>query len=240
MDYIIIDKTSKIPLYMQISDSIKHHINLGVLKHGMQLPTEKSICSIFEISNIVVKKAYDDLVKKGLVLRIRGKGTYVNTVKPYIIDLTQGIAGLAGFIGVAKKTIISFDKVSNHTANHFLNLPIDDEIYLAKVISSINDQPILYDYILLPAKYFPNIDKIQIKHSNIYELMVKQFRLKPIKLTQSFKAINMNMDFALLLDTFKGSPGHYIRNYFYDENDQVLAFIASYGLSELLEFEVAY
>ncbi|MGE4319922.1 MAG: GntR family transcriptional regulator [Acholeplasmataceae bacterium] len=240
MDYIIIDKTSKIPLYIQISDSIRHHINLGVLKHGMQLPTEKSICSIYEVSNIVVKKAYDDLVKKDLVTRIRGKGTFVNTTKPYVIDLSKGIIGITTFLMQSKRTVLSFEKVNHHNANKLLNIDDNEFVYIAKIISSINDQALFYEVLLLPDKFFPNVQKVDIKHLSVFDLIVKKYKLDPKSLSQSYRAININNDFALLLDSIKGKPAHYLRSVVQNDKGESMAFILSYGLSELIEFEVSY
>lgn len=239
MDYIIIDKTSKIPYYIQISDSIKHHINLGVLKHGMQLPTESAICAIFEISVIVVKKAYDDLVQKGLVKRIRGKGTFVNTLKPYVIDLSEGIISINQYLTNAKRTVVGFEKVNHHAFAHTLmNIDPEEYIYIAKTVTSYNNEPILFQYIFLPERYFPDLKKEYIKHKTMFELIVNTYRIEPKGLVQSYRPINLEANIAMMLDLPKGAPGHYIRSYIKDVNENMLAYFTIYGSADQLEFEV--
>lgn len=239
MDYIILDKTSKIPYYIQISDSIKHHINLGVLKHGMQLPTESSICSIYEVSVIVVKKAYDDLVKKGLVKRIRGKGTFVHTLKPQVLDLSGGILSINHYLGNAKRTVVHFEKVNHHIfANSLLNLDADAYIYIIKTITTFNDLPILFQTIYLPDKFFPNLKKEFIKHKTMFDIVVNMYKLEPKNLKQTYRPINLHQDIAMMLDVTKGSAGHFIRSELTDVRDDVLAYFVIYGSSEQLEFEV--
>ncbi len=239
MDYIILDKTSKIPYYIQISDSIKHHINLGVLKHGMQLPTETSICTIYEISVIVVKKAYDDLVKKGFVKRIRGKGTFVHTLKPHIIDLSTGILSINQYLNNSKRTVISFEKTSNHLyATPLLNLTPDESLYAIKTVTLFNNSPMLFQTVYLPEKMFPNLKKEYIKHNTMFDVFINMYHLEPKDLFQSYRPINLHPDIAMMLDLPKYAPGYFIRSEIKDVNDKTIAYFAIYSSAEHLEFEV--
>ena len=239
MDYIIIDKTSKIPLYLQIADSIRHHINLGNIPHGTQLPTETTICLIYEVSVIVVKHAYDELVKKGLVTRIRGKGTFVNTLKPYKLDLSGGIIAINQVLGEAKRTVISYDKVSNHSLNAYLGLNDDEFFYYIKTVTSINNRPILFQYIHLPEKYFPNLKKEYIKHQSMFELLIRTYKLDPKNLKQTYRPLNLPAEIAMILDTQKAVPGHFIRSQVENSNGDIYAFFAIYAPADSLEFEVS-
>jgi len=238
MDYIVIDKTSKIPLYIQISDSIRHHINLGILEHGTQLLTETSVCNIFEISAIVVKKAYDDLVKKGLVKRIRGKGTFVTTLKPQVIDLSEGLISITRYLMNTKRSVISFEKTNHHALNDIVDLAENENIYIVKTITLFNERPFMYQLIVLPEKYFPNLQKEDIRHMQMIDLVFKKYQLDSKKLIQSYRPINLNADISLLLNIQKNSPGHYIRSYIEDSNHHKLINFSIYVSAELFEFEV--
>lgn len=83
MNYIVLNKFSKVPLYLQLKDSIKKAINDGLLKNKDQLPTEESLCHVFNVSRPVVRQAYNELIEEGLILRHQGKGTYVNKTVQY-------------------------------------------------------------------------------------------------------------------------------------------------------------
>ncbi len=50
----------------------------GQLKAGDYLPSIRSLASDLRISVITTMKAYDELVKEGLVTSVAGKGYYVN------------------------------------------------------------------------------------------------------------------------------------------------------------------
>ncbi len=77
MKKLSIDKSSKVPLYLQLKDSIKHTISMGVIKDNHQLPGVMDMSAELGINFETVRKAYKELENEGLVSIIRGKGTVV-------------------------------------------------------------------------------------------------------------------------------------------------------------------
>ena len=77
MDYLFLDKTKSTSMTYQIISSIKTAILNGQLADQTQLATEKEISDFFNISMGIVKLAYSRLEQEGLVVRIKGKGTFV-------------------------------------------------------------------------------------------------------------------------------------------------------------------
>ena len=55
---IEIDLTSKIPIYVQLIDQIKHLIALGVLKPDDQLPTVRQLATDLRVNFNTVARAY--------------------------------------------------------------------------------------------------------------------------------------------------------------------------------------
>ena len=74
---IIINSNSMIPIYEQITGSIKQMIASGSLKAGDPLPSVRTLSSELRISALTVKKAYDRLEEEGFTATVHGKGTYV-------------------------------------------------------------------------------------------------------------------------------------------------------------------
>lgn len=73
MNYIHLNKFLNIPLYLQLKDCIKEAILTGELNDKEKLPTEEAICAVFNISRPVVRQAFNELIKEGLITRIQGK-----------------------------------------------------------------------------------------------------------------------------------------------------------------------
>src|SRR5690606_12605948 len=69
--------SSEGPLYMQLPQSLPAPIHAGQLADGDALPPERDIAEYANISRVTVRKAVDDLVKAGLLVRRQGSGTFV-------------------------------------------------------------------------------------------------------------------------------------------------------------------
>lgn len=87
MDYIQLNPFDTEPLYRQLKNAIKKAILTDRLKHQDELPSENLLVSLFDISSTVVKAAYQALENENLIVRIRGKGTFVHQPKQIILNL---------------------------------------------------------------------------------------------------------------------------------------------------------
>lgn len=82
---IIINSSSMVPIYEQITDQIKALIQCGELKANDNLPSVRTLSKELKISALTVKKAYDSLEEDGFTVTIHGKGTYVASVSPQLL-----------------------------------------------------------------------------------------------------------------------------------------------------------
>ena len=68
---INLDRDSKKPVYLQISDAIEKMIKENRLVKGYKLPSERKLAAELDVHRNTVVKAYAELVSKGLVLASR-------------------------------------------------------------------------------------------------------------------------------------------------------------------------
>ncbi|MGB0210638.1 GntR family transcriptional regulator [Algiphilus sp.] len=66
-----------VPLYYQLAEALRGQIVAGELRPGDVLPTEEKLCEQYGVSRITVRRAQDDLIAEGLIVRRRGVGTFV-------------------------------------------------------------------------------------------------------------------------------------------------------------------
>jgi DNA-binding transcriptional regulator YhcF (GntR family) len=72
-----IDKTNKIPLYLQLKDQIKYYISTGALQMQEQLPPFKVLAKDLGINFQTVRQAYQELANEGLAEIKHGEGTFI-------------------------------------------------------------------------------------------------------------------------------------------------------------------
>lgn len=78
-----IDRGSPVPLYYQVSQQLERNIESGKLQPGTQLGNEVALAGELGLSRLTLRRAIQELVDKGLLVRKRGVGTQVvhNQVK---------------------------------------------------------------------------------------------------------------------------------------------------------------
>lgn len=75
--FMDIDRASPVPLYFQMASKIEQAIIDGVLAPGSRLENELALGERLNLSRPTVRRALQELVDKGLLVRRRGVGTQV-------------------------------------------------------------------------------------------------------------------------------------------------------------------
>lgn len=87
----------KQPLYKTIMDDLILQIDSGALAPDSQLPTEKELSDSYQVSRITSKRALTELEQKGLIYRVRGKGSFVKPIATAVRAQTKRILFLLPF-----------------------------------------------------------------------------------------------------------------------------------------------
>lgn len=74
---IILNRSSMVPVYEQITGYMKSAIIKGQMRAGDALPSVRTLAAELQISALTVKKAYDRLEEEGFVVTVHGKGSFV-------------------------------------------------------------------------------------------------------------------------------------------------------------------
>lgn len=82
------------PLYVKLQQALAGAIRSGRLKSGDALPPERDLAEYASISRVTVRKAVDELVRQGILVRRHGSGTFV--AKP-VEKVEQPLSRLTSF-----------------------------------------------------------------------------------------------------------------------------------------------
>lgn len=66
-----------VPIYVQLREQLLRAMGAGVLKPGDQMPTMRQVAVALRIDLNTVRRAYDELERRGAVTLERGRGTFV-------------------------------------------------------------------------------------------------------------------------------------------------------------------
>src|SRR6476659_10673322 len=83
--------TRTAPMYRQVADQLAAEIASGELPPGHRVPSERVIAERHGLSRMTARQAVELLVRRGLVYRRPGSGTYVAAAR--VAHKLQGFAG---------------------------------------------------------------------------------------------------------------------------------------------------
>ncbi len=73
-----------VPIYVQIRDQMLRAIGEGTLKPGEQMPTMRQVAVALKVDLNTVRHAYGELERRGAIVMLRAKGTFVAEAPPAI------------------------------------------------------------------------------------------------------------------------------------------------------------
>jgi GntR family transcriptional regulator len=76
-DLFTLDKTSSVPIYVQLAERISTLVTVGTLVAGDKLPSIRSVAEALRVDYNTVAKAYTELDRAGIIHTARGIGTHV-------------------------------------------------------------------------------------------------------------------------------------------------------------------
>jgi GntR family transcriptional regulator len=217
-----LDRTGPVPLYYQMSSRLERAILEGIIPAGARLENELSICVKLRLSRPTVRRAIQELVDKGLLVRRRGIGTQVvqaRVSRP--VELTSLHEDLS-LSGIQPSTrVLSLERVpADSQAAQLLNVEPGTEITRIRRLRSADGTPMAVLENLLPLEV-ADITAEHLEHKGLYEIL--RARGVTIKIAnQTIGARRTNGDEHELLEIPKGSPLLTMDRVAFDQDGRVI------------------
>ena len=112
-----VEFTTHVPIYIQLSEQVKHAIASGELKPGDQLPTVRQLAADLRVNFNTIARAYRALDEEGIISTQHGRGTFI--LEPSSERKSEALrredleALTEHFLMEAKKLDFSVDEVLN-------------------------------------------------------------------------------------------------------------------------------
>lgn len=169
--------------YQEIANDLRGQIQSGVYKSGEQLALEREMCEHYGVSRITIKKAVDQLVKEGLVVKRRGSGTFVKSLANedvHDISMANQFSGFSkNFAGHEVTTeVVRFDIIHPEPEiAEKLNITTDDFVYDIVRLRKVDGRPLVIEYTKMPLELIPGI-KRDVLEKSIYQYIENQLHFK--------------------------------------------------------------
>lgn len=204
----MLNPQSPIPLYHQLADLLLSQIRSGDYPPGSRLPSEHSLAATYAIGRPTARQAIDLLVRKRLVARRRGSGTFVREEQEEVdlFSLAGTISsfhrkGMSATTNILEKTRLEAC-VQEDPENPFSG----GKAYFLSRLSRVEDAPVLIEDIYLHPVLFSGIDEIDMADRSLSRIVDERYYMRPTSGKQNFRIGYLEGEKALCLDVSPITP----------------------------------
>jgi GntR family transcriptional regulator len=208
--------------YVQIEEELAERIRTGMLRPGDRIPPERELAEQMQVSRMTVRQALGRLADRGLLVRERGRGTFVSEPK-----LIQSLSRLNGFYDqmvrqgiLPSSRLLSGEQVlASAAVAQVLDLRIAEPLYKVVRLRLGGGVPLALETSFFPARLVPGLLDYDLERHSIYRLM-ERYDARPVRATQSLEPVPARDQEADALEVPAGSPLMLVERIAWDTQDR--------------------
>jgi len=208
--------------YVQIEEELAERIRTGMLRPGDRIPPERELADQMQVSRMTVRQSLGRLADRGLLVRERGRGTFVSEPK-----LIQSLSRLNGFYDqmvsqgiLPSSRLLSGEHVlASAAVAQVLDLRIAEPLYKVVRLRLGGGVPLALETSFFPARLVPGLLDYDLERHSIYRLM-EHYDARPVRATQSLEPVPARDLEAEVLEVPPGSPLMLVERIAWDAQDR--------------------
>lgn len=231
----MLDISSDIPLYKQLSKILLKKIVDGQWKYNEKIPTETELCEQYGISRMTVRQAIDDLKNKGYICKKQGLGTFVTHPK-----LGQEILSFRFYDDTMAETkqvkkVIGFEQLkADERIAAKLELKEGSIVIKIDRIFLNDDIPTVAVITYIPCEECPELTKEIVQRNGLYNSL-GSYGKRPNEANRVFEAVILKGEISKMLETPKNTPGFHIERISWSNGTRI-EYSESYMRGDMIQF----
>lgn len=204
-----IDANLPVPLYHQLKEQVRRDIVSGLLLPGDRLPTERELEQRYGVSRITVRQALRDLMVEGLLVRQRGRGTFV--AHPKIHKALKSAASFTRDMEsrglTAGARVLAFSEVpATESIAEGLQLPVGTPLVYLERLRLADREPMALQWCYLQSSRFPGLLAVKLGSKSLYEFLAASYGVSIMAGTRTIEGVVASRRQAELLQVRVGAP----------------------------------
>jgi GntR family transcriptional regulator len=203
-------ESSNFLIYKQISDYIRNKIILLEWSEKYQLPSAMELAEQFHVSRGTVLKAISELIAEGLLVSIRGKGTFVSSTqieqplgKSYISfseDLIQK--------GIPFSTIVIEKRIENASSlvAGMMSILGTTPVFILRRVRHVNGKPLVYLINYVRMDICPSIMEVDFTTKRLFDVIEEESGHQITGGRRLFSAESADVEIARWLEIPQSDP----------------------------------
>ena len=215
-----INPENHLPLYYQIKQNLLEILKSGKFAPGDPLPSEGEMGEYYGVARLTVRQAVGDLVREGILVRERGRGTFVAyPKKTYMMIRAAGFSERIRQSGqVPSNKVLSFEILpfTSELSGH-LDINVGDPVYRMVRIRKADGEPHMIQTTYLEQNRFPGLEKIDFTTNSLYDVLQHQFGCLITNAEKIFEPVLLTKEEATLLESKAGTPALFMEMNAFDQ-----------------------
>jgi GntR family transcriptional regulator len=206
-----IDRGSHVPYYLQLKVALTEGIEQGDWGPGDLIPSESELGKSYGVSRTVVRQALNEMTYEGLVVRQKGKGTFVRQPKISSRSLVQSLEGY--YRDMAERGVPVMNQVLEQAlepadSDVALNLELEAMAPVVKLVRLrfVEEEPIVLVVSHLPYEMCRDVVKADLEQRSLYGFLEEECGLTIGRGWRRIEAIAADEEAAGHLAVEVGSP----------------------------------
>lgn len=225
---------------MHICFQIIEDIIKGKYEIGDVIPTQNELADTFQVSRATVREAIKELIHRGILQTVKGKGTFVLN-KPGEIGRSERSKGFSGanFRNIGKerhtKVIVVEDIPADKLLSTKLMIPIGNMVVHIKRVRYVDEYPMCVDDAYLVKRYIEHIDfqKEDLENNSLYLILEKKADIYIDFIEEKFRGISCTEENAKYLGICEGEPILNIKRVSSDDHGKIVEYCENFERSDL-------
>jgi GntR family transcriptional regulator len=231
MAFETLNPRSRLPLYHQLYEMLVSRIRSGEWKPGEMIPPEYELIRRYEISRITVRKVLDLLTQEGLIIRQRGRGTFV--ARPQLEHSMTRIVSFTDDMrqrGFEPGTRVLYSGLvpASPSIAEALGVPEGEELAQLCRLRLADGEPMCIEESNLVHRYMPGILGHDFARSSLREVKQEKYGIRWGRAKQTIRAIAAPAEPAKLLEIKLRSPLLCFERVSFSQNDVPMEFLRVY------------
>lgn len=226
-----LNPASKLPLYQQLYELLEGRIRSGEWKPGDMIPPESELIGRYAVSRITVRKVLDMLVSEGLIIRQRGRGSFVAQAK-----LEHGMTRIVSFTddmrqrGLTPGTKIIFAGLvpAPRAIAEALSVPEGEELARIDRLRLADGEPMCVEESFLIHRRLPGILRHDLVNNSLREIKQREYGIRWSRARQTIQAMPAPAEIARLLSMRTGAPLLYFERVTYSQDAVAMEYLKIY------------
>lgn len=236
-----IDRSSPLPFYHQLKQILLAELRERELSPGDRLPGDHDLCATYAVSRTVVRQALAELETEGVIVRVKGRGTFVaaeKTAEHLVQSLTslfEDVAARGSHLHseIRRLEIVPADA---HVAAE-LQLQIGAPVIVVERLRFVDDDPWVLVTGYVPYDLAPGLVDDDLRDQSLYRLLEDRYGVTVTHGRRAVEAAVAGETLAASLGIAAGDPVLVLRSTALSGARPVELFVA-YHRGDRSRFEV--